>query len=69
MIILFGDETLFDRENIRAAPGTGVVSRVKLLVGITGFQQRHGRPAMFRVAKDQFKLLLRPYLLLPSKLS
>jgi MFS family permease len=71
LIIFFGDETLYDREN-HTEPvqvGTGVVARISKLTGLTGIRNSAGKPKLFEVTKDLFGLLARPYLLLPSMYS
>ncbi|KAJ8610238.1 hypothetical protein MRB53_038641 [Persea americana] len=66
-VVLLGDETLYDRTLSPAPRQRGIAARVKLLVGITGFQQAAGRPSLLAVLKDQYRLIIRPYLLLPSE--
>lgn len=65
MVIFLGDETLFDR-SAPAVKEHGIVAHIKLLLGITGFQLRKARPTVWTVVKDQWALLLRPHLLLPT---
>lgn len=68
-ILLFGDETLFDRSPDRKpVESRGIAHRAKLMLGVAGISERHGRPGVWEVTKDLFGLLLRPYLLLPSEL-
>lgn len=68
MIILFGDETLFDRSvNPKPSPKKTITRRILLMLGVAGISESHGRPGIWEVTKDLFRLLLRPYLLLPSK--
>lgn len=69
MVICFGDETLYDRDGRRRVTSSGFGRRISLLLGIAGFRECAGRPTIWRVTKDQYSLLLRPYLLLPSKLA
>ncbi|KAF2093009.1 MFS general substrate transporter [Rhizodiscina lignyota] len=67
MILLFGDETLFDRsEDRKPIERKGIAQRVNLMIGIAGISESHGRPGVWEVTKDLFGLLLRPYLLLPT---
>lgn len=65
-VIFLGDETLYDRNAERAPRTKGILGRLSLLTGLTGFQERGPRPSLWTVCKDMFGLLLRPYLLLPS---
>ncbi|KAF1808393.1 MFS general substrate transporter [Eremomyces bilateralis CBS 781.70] len=65
-IILLGDETLYDRNAERKPRQKGILGRLSLLTGVTGFQERDPRPTLWTVLKDIFGLLLRPYLLLPT---
>jgi MFS family permease len=68
LIVLFGDETLYDREHKHEpAPTSGIVARIQKLTGITGIRNAANHPKLWEVTKDLFGLLLRPYLLLPSK--
>jgi MFS family permease len=69
MIVLFGDETLYDREKTVEEPRTtgGIVEKIHKLTGIYGIRHSAGHPGLWQVTKDLFGLLLRPYLLLPSK--
>ncbi|KAF2429212.1 MFS general substrate transporter [Tothia fuscella] len=67
LIILFGDETLYDREKVHEEPRrTGIAEKISKLTGISGFRDCAGRPSLWQVTKDLFGLLLRPYLLLPT---
>ncbi|EON61602.1 hypothetical protein W97_00817 [Coniosporium apollinis CBS 100218] len=66
MVICFGDETLYDRDGRRSISSSGFGRRTSLLLGIAGFRECAGRPTIWRVTKDQYSLLLRPYLLLPT---
>jgi MFS family permease len=70
LILLFGDETLYDREHHKEeVQSTGIVARISKLTGLYGIRHTAGRPGLWEVTKDLFGLLARPYLLLPSKLS
>ena len=67
LIILLGDETLYDREKDgEKVSRSGVVERIYRLTGIAGVRDCAGRPSLWEVTKDLFGLLLRPYLLLPT---
>lgn len=67
LILLLGDETLYDREKEHDAERpTGFVERVKRITGIAGVRDSAGRPGLWEVTKDLFGLMLRPYLLLPT---
>jgi MFS family permease len=65
LILLFGDETLYNRDGFQKARSQGVKGRISRLLGIEGITAE-GRPSIFAVTKDLFSLLLRPYLVLPS---
>lgn len=67
MILVFGDETLYDREKQgEKVTRSGVVERIYRLTGIAGVRDCAGRPGLWEVTKDLFGLLYRPYLLLPT---
>jgi MFS family permease len=66
MIILFGDETLHNREGFQLPKEHGIMGRIKRLTGISGIQHQQGRPGVWEVTKDLFGLLGRPYLLIPG---
>jgi MFS family permease len=66
MIILFGDETLYNREGFQKPRTPGLKGRIFRLTGIEGVQSTAGRPSVWEVTKDLFSLLTRPYLLIPS---
>ncbi|KXX76302.1 Polyamine transporter 3 [Madurella mycetomatis] len=79
MVVLFGDETLFDRKDLpqldperRELTGVkrpfSLVRHVSLLLGIDGFRNRAGRTTMWAVFKDQCAVLMRPYVFLPTAL-
>ncbi|KAK1750474.1 major facilitator superfamily [Echria macrotheca] len=79
MVIVFGDETLFDRTNLEkretsesAVTGTrrsfSVAGHVSRLLGIEGFRTSAGRPGLWTVFSHQLLLLTRPYLFLPTAL-
>lgn len=61
ILVLAGDETLYDRGN----PTTrqrGVIGKVKLLIGVTGFQEasKTTRPTLLSVSKRLLRLGLYP---------
>ena len=58
LVIVFGDETLYDRSNPQKR-GTGLVARMKLLVGITGHKAQ-GRPSPWNVTKDLLIIQIKP---------
>ncbi|KAH8887308.1 MFS general substrate transporter [Thozetella sp. PMI_491] len=78
MVILFGDETLFDRSNLeKLAPNEkaegerrkfSLSRHFSLLLGIDGIRDAAGRPGVWTVFVHQLSLLLRPTLLLPTAL-
>ncbi|KAK3689479.1 major facilitator superfamily domain-containing protein [Podospora appendiculata] len=79
MVIVLGDETLFDRSRLdlvvdRKQQTIGerrpfsFARHVLLLLGVEGFRTRAGRPTLWTVFKDQCSLLVRPYVFLPTAL-
>lgn len=67
-VVFLGDETLFDRSPNRLVPVKKTITRrIMLLTGVAGISEGQNRPGMWEVTKDLFGMLLRPYLLLPSK--
>jgi MFS family permease len=58
LVIVFGDETLYDRANPQKRE-TGLVARMKLLVGITGHKAQ-GRPSPWKVTKDLLIIQIKP---------
>ncbi len=66
LILLFGEETLYDREHPEnnTLP-TGIVGRIQQLTGIAGIKAT-GRPALRTVFKDLMALGVLPHLVLPS---
>ena len=78
MVVLLGDETLFDRDGLEKrqpnSKPTGerrkfsVSRHVSLLLGIEGARNCAGRPRVWTVFVHQASLLLRPYLFLPTAL-
>jgi MFS family permease len=71
MIVLLGRESTWNRDGLQKPRKGGVMGRIEQLVGITGFKEaadrNSTRPGLLEVVKDQFGLLSRPYVLLPSK--
>jgi len=64
-IVLFFDETLYDRDNPKTRAG-GVGGRIKLLLGITGWRESAGRPSIWTVMYHQLAIVCKPYILLPT---
>jgi hypothetical protein len=58
LIIVLGDETLYDRGNPQQKQ-TGLLGRLKLLIGIAGYKA-HGRPSPAKVLKDLFLVQIKP---------
>ncbi|KAK5131682.1 hypothetical protein LTR08_000736 [Meristemomyces frigidus] len=58
LVIVFGDETLYERGNPQPKE-RGLMGRAKLLLGITGLKAK-GRPGFFTVAKDIARIQLSP---------
>ena len=58
LVVLIGEETLYDRQNPQSRP-TGVLARIKLLLGVTGAQVE-GRPTLWTVTKDLVRIQIRP---------
>jgi MFS family permease len=58
LVVVFCDETLYDRFNPHKRQ-TGLVARVKLLIGITGHKAQ-GRPSPWRVVKDLLVIQIKP---------
>ncbi|KAF2454738.1 major facilitator superfamily domain-containing protein [Lineolata rhizophorae] len=67
LIILLGDETLYNR-NLEKQPTRrgGIIGRVMLLTGVTGVMESEGKPGVWEVTVDLFSVFVRPYLLLPT---
>jgi MFS family permease len=67
LIIIFGDETLYDRQypqnNVEFK---GIWGKIQLLTGIAGLRMKN-RPALTTVFKDLIALSMLPQLILPSK--
>lgn len=78
MVILLGDETLFDRDGLeRAGSKSAIVGsprpfslrrHINLLLGLEGFRNCAGRPKLWTVFVHQCQLFARPYLFLPTAL-
>lgn len=78
MVVIFGDETLFDRDGLEPLRKGdelsgerrhfSLVRRICLLVGVEGARSSARRPALWTVFAHQCALLTRPYLLLPTAL-
>lgn len=68
LIVLFGDETLYQRNSDEPAykREKGVVGRIKLLTGITGAKMT-GRPEIITVLKDIIKIQFKPQIFFLSK--
>jgi len=68
LIVLFGDETLYQRDSAEPAikKERGILGRIKLLVGITGGKMT-GRPKILIILKDIVKIQLKPQILFISK--
>jgi hypothetical protein len=66
-----GRESTWNRDGLQKPRTGGILGRVEELVGITGVREAGDRdstrPGLLEVAKDQFGLLARPYVLLPSE--
>ncbi|KYG42270.1 hypothetical protein M433DRAFT_7279 [Acidomyces richmondensis BFW] len=58
IVVIFGDETLYDRENPQSKP-TGAFGRIKLLTGFHG-DKAQGRPTIWRLCKDITAFQLKP---------
>ena len=65
-IVVFGDETLYDRHGAeKAVAAGGFGSRLKLLLGVTGAKTTSGRPSIWTTQKDQYAMIIKPYVMLP----
>jgi MFS family permease len=66
LVVLFGDETLYDRENPKnnSMEAKGFSRKLQLLTGIAGIKAQ-GRPTLKTVFKDIFVIAPLPYLILP----
>jgi len=67
LIVLFMEETLFDRHlNPMPRPPTpGMRHRLETLIGITGWRLRHHRPSWKRCIGDVFEIVWKPQVILP----
>ncbi|KAK7516916.1 major facilitator superfamily domain-containing protein [Phyllosticta citriasiana] len=65
MVILFGDETLFDRTSPAEQKPKTWARHLSLLIGIEG-ARISGRPGLWTVFKHQCSLLARPHLFFPT---
>jgi len=66
VVILVGDETLYDRNNPLPRQ-KGVLAKVKLVLGITGVKESKlstSRPSMSTVFIDIARIQIRPHILL-----
>jgi MFS family permease len=60
LVIVFGDETLYDRSGTNPQKKqTGLTARVKLLAGFAGYKTR-GRPTLIKVVKDLLVIQIKP---------
>lgn len=66
MVVLLGDETLYERNASEKPKDRSMVRHISLLLGIEGARVK-GRPGLWTVTKHQYSLLARPYLFAPSK--
>lgn len=68
LIVLFGDETLYQRNSDEPAykREKGLLGRIKLLTGITGAKMT-GRPEIMTVLKDIIKIQFKPQIFFLSK--
>jgi MFS family permease len=70
MVVLFGDETLYDRESGQVEKsGRGFKERILRITGVRGVQLAGNKPGLWEVTKDLFGMIRRPQLLLPSEYS
>ncbi len=58
LVVLLGDETLYDRGHPKPKP-SGIGGRLALLTGLTGVQAT-GRPSLVSVSKRILRLGIRP---------
>ena len=65
-IVLLGDETLYDRD-VSNSHNTdrGAAHKIKHLTGIAGFKATANRPSVWTTQKDQYTIILKPYVFLP----
>ena len=67
LVILFGDETLFDRTQTEDRPKKGILGKVSLLTGVHGARQI-GRPTLASVLRHIAIIQIKPHILLTSGL-
>ncbi|KAL1387433.1 major facilitator superfamily domain-containing protein [Phyllosticta capitalensis] len=65
MVMVFGDETLYDRTKPSEPKPKTIMYRLSLLLGIEGARVS-GRPGLWTVFKHQCSLLARPHLFFPT---
>lgn len=58
LVILLGDETLYERDNPQSRE-KGTWGKIKCLIGLTGIKAK-GRPSMMTVFKDLVQIQIRP---------
>jgi MFS family permease len=58
LVVVLGDETLYDRANPQKRQ-TGLVARLELLIGVAGYKAR-GRPSPLKVVKDLLVIQIKP---------
>lgn len=66
MVMVLGDETLYNRDGIVYPKESGVMGQIKRLIGITGVRQAEDKPGVWEVTKDLFRVFARPYIFLPG---
>lgn len=65
-IVVLGDETYFDRsENPARDEKRGFARRIGNLLGTTGYKLKGDRPSIWETQKEQYRLIVKPYVLLP----
>jgi MFS family permease len=64
LVVLFGEETLYDRE--KSIKPTAGASKFSILIGISGVKAE-GQTSLLSVTKHLAQLLIKPQLLLPSE--
>lgn len=69
LIVLFGEETLYQRNSDMPAvvKEKGILGRIKLLTGITGAQNTAGRPEILVILKDIITIQIKPQIFFLSK--
>jgi MFS family permease len=65
IVVLLGEETLYDREN--TTKPTAGASKLSILIGIAGAKAK-GQTSLMSVTRHLAQLLIKPQLLFPSKL-